>query len=156
MTFFLVKGVVLVTTTTQYPVVFDQKRWTRDDGSRWSRLIGEHKTVSEDAGTVRNTQPIDEMFDASAVARIEFIRDEPKRGAILMDTRGRVLVHVVNALLGYVGNGPMLSEMIFDTVGIPKDIFETIQGETFGLAPYAIGLWRTSPDLDGWEWEQLQ
>jgi len=148
------KGVVEMAATTQYPIVF-KSGWVHNDELSWSHLVGNHRTVSEDAGTVCGMMSIDEMFDVNAVARIEFIRNELelKRGAILMDAHGRILVHVVNALLGYVGRGPALSEMICDAVGIPTEIFEAIQNEAFGIKPYAIALWRTSPSE--WDWERL-
>lgn len=63
------------------------------------------------------------------IARVEFIwkRDDVARkdfrGAVLFDNRQQPVIHVSDALLGYGGNGPGLSENILTTLGVPEQMF---------------------------------
>lgn len=52
-------------------------------------------------------------------ARLEFTWDNAsdRRGVLIYDSRGQLIVHVVHALLGYSGSGPALSEQILSALG---------------------------------------
>jgi len=88
--------------------------------------------------------------------RIEFVMGEDTfttRGLILFDGRGRLIVHVVNALLGYGGSGPMLSKQILELLGVPGDIFELIQLEadqSKGVQPYKFIVTREGLPRGAW------
>lgn len=74
--------------------------------------------------------------DIQPIGRIEIICDDHTeaaryrrrdRGIVLFDLNGQPLIHVVNALVGYSGSGPSLTEAIFRELRIDHDIFDEIQ-----------------------------
>lgn len=85
------------------------------------------------------------------VARLEFIWDERPtaehklRGCVLFDATGAVVVHVINALLGYDGNGPDLSRVITKALDIPDDLFAEMQEAVWNERPYVVVASRETP-----------
>lgn len=79
------------------------------------------------------------------------------RGLALFDKTGRLIVHVVNALLGYGGSGPHLSWQIMEFLGVSKEIFDKIQAATSqenGTMPYRVILLRESSSK--WVWHKIE
>lgn len=77
--------------------------------------------------------------DVGAVARVEFFWykevSDPhnrNRGAVVFDNYGNLLLHAPNALLGYGGSGPWLSEQILRAVGVSKEMFNDANGDVWG------------------------
>lgn len=61
------------------------------------------------------------------LVRAEFFWGEglpQHRGVVLYDNKGRAVMHVVHALLGYSGSGPALSGQILKALGVPEEMFE--------------------------------
>ena len=79
------------------------------------------------------------------------------RGIAIFDEKGDLIVHVVNALLGYDGNGPDLSWHILNLLGISDEMFSDIQAATSqqrGTTPYTIII--LYDDATGWTWQQIE
>lgn len=74
------------------------------------------------------------------ITRVEFFQnpEEELRGAVLFDNRGTALFHVVHALLGYGGSGPLLSRAICDELGIPSELFNEINTSLWGQNRYMV------------------
>lgn len=104
----------------------------------------------------------------STPARVELLwsRDNRDfRGLVIFDSMGRLIVHVTNALLGYGGSGPYLSEQILTLLGVSQEMFEEIQRATWDR-PYLIILSRQKREViegvdtayptlqveDEWQW----
>lgn len=76
-------------------------------------------------------------------ARIELFWDHDHskhrlRGLAIFDTQARLIVHVTNALLGYGGAGPYLTEQILRFIGVPEVLIEELQRATREKAYYVI------------------
>lgn len=87
----------------------------------------------------------------STPARVELLwsRDNRDfRGLVIFDSQGRLIVHVTNALLGYGGSGPYLSEQILMLLGISKEMFEEIQVSVWDK-PYVVILTRQKHEVYG-------
>ncbi len=85
----------------------------------------------------------------STPARVELLwsRDNRDfRGLVIFDSMGRLIVHVTNALLGYGGSGPYLSEQILTLLGVSNEMFEEIQQATWDR-PYLIILSRQKREV---------
>lgn len=73
-------------------------------------------------------------------ARLEFFRNDARyeRGVVIFDNQGRMIVHVVHALLGYGGSGPYLSEQILGFLGVPEETFHEIQQAVWQSDRYMV------------------
>lgn len=72
-------------------------------------------------------------LEAGKIVRAEFIWKRPTRpvedrGVVLWNNHGQAMIHVVNALLGYSGSGPALSQQILRLLGVPEELFEQANG----------------------------
>lgn len=109
----------------------------------------------------------------SIPARMEFFWDlqSDSRGVAFFDDRGRLIVHVLHALLGYGGSGPMFSKQIMLHLGVSEEMFQEIQAALWDQRPYKVVLSRERHDiLDGdvevvapgsgilpnWEWWRVR
>jgi hypothetical protein len=106
--------------------------------------------------------------DIRAVGRIEIFGDWhtrasqdrlQDRGLVLFDVTNRPLLHVVNALIGYGGAGPGLTEAIFDELGVDSEIFEQIQARYAGIistdTPYYVVIEKVQDgDQSHWRWSR--
>ena len=91
-----------------------------------------------------NEKPFAGSSGFSLPARVELIwsRGNPElRGLVVFDTQGRLIVHVENALLGYNGSGPSLSQQILSFLDVSPETFEEIQASAWNR-PYLIVLSR--------------
>ncbi|MCA9313305.1 hypothetical protein KDA08_03210 [Candidatus Saccharibacteria bacterium] len=64
--------------------------------------------------------------DIGQLVRAEFFWNEglpQHRGVVLYDNKGHAVMHVIHALLGYGGAGPMLSQLILEALGVPIGMF---------------------------------
>ena len=87
-------------------------------------------------------------------ARMEFFwdLDADTRGVAFYDDRGRLIVHVLHALLGYGGSGPMFSKQIMLHLGVSEEMFQAIQAALWDQRPYKVVLSRERHDaFDGVE-----
>ncbi len=58
------------------------------------------------------------------------------RGVTFFDDQGRLIVHVLHALLGYGGSGPMFSKQIMLHLGVSEEMFQDIQSALWDQRPY--------------------
>ncbi len=118
----------------------------------------------------------DKGYEATyhTVARLEFFWDETgdqeQRGVAIFDTRGKLIVHALHALLGYSGSGPQLSQQIMMLLGISEHQFNEIQESVRNQRPYLVVVSREKHDvIDGvntayptldvestWEWWRVR
>ena len=71
-------------------------------------------------------------------ARLEFVYNDGVEGMLLFDSRGRLIVHVTTAKLGYDGYGGTVSKKIMRALGVPEQLIAQLWRETHGLHPYVI------------------
>ncbi len=116
--------------------------------------------VSEPAG-VRALEQVVGLIGDHDISRVEFIHRHGTvgrreyRGAILYrDAQFPCLrphVHVLNALLGYHGSGPMFSRSIMEHLGMSRTMFDSMNDSLEGIRihnqPYAVRVLRV-----GGEW----
>lgn len=91
-------------------------------------------------GIMEDARSRDWNADYSTPARMEFFWD-PKaeqRGVVIFDSQGRMIVHVLHALLGYGGSGPGLSENIMKTLGVTEEMIKDIQESVWSEQPYKL------------------
>lgn len=67
------------------------------------------------------------------IVRVDFVRaasalDDSRevRGAFCTDDQGYIVLHIVNALIGYDGSGPELSRVLLDLIGLPRLAFQEL------------------------------
>lgn len=73
-------------------------------------------------------------------ARLEFIWNEQtaERGVVIFDGQGNLIVHALNALLGYTGAEPDFSANILTALGVPDEMLKEIQVAALDAIPYVI------------------
>ncbi len=94
-----------------------------------------------------------------------------KRGITVFDQHGRLIVHVVPALLGYEGSGPALSWQLMERLGVTRELFDQLQTEVHNNRPYMLIVSReqriehdddqrlipnATPVLDEWTWGRVK
>ncbi len=87
--------------------------------------------------------------DYGQPARIELLWDRGNkdlRGLVVFDNQGRLIVHVVNALLGYGGSGPYLTEQILTFLGVSQQMFGELQQASWDR-PYLLILSRQKHEV---------
>ena len=103
-----------------------------------------------------NEWNIDRRGGFAKPARIELYMGADSfrtRGLVIFDESDRLIVHVVNALVGYGGTGPQLSKQILSFLDVSPEIIDEIQAATSqekGSKPYNILLVRSGYD---WQWQ---
>lgn len=118
-----------------------------------------------------NDQGYTPWSEVQPVGRIEIFGDEytdgaqnrlQDRGLVLFDTNGQPLVHVCNALIGYSGSGPSLTEAIFAELGVDQEMFDRIQASYAGIrstnTPYYVVV-QSARDTEGslrWHWSSVR
>lgn len=123
-------------------------KWSQKQPYGALTVAGNHQVI-ENQYTGEIEGKLEELIpDPDQVARVEFIWDDVrgKRGAILVDTVGNVMLHVVDALLGYNGSGPRLSEAILARLGANKELFEHLNEAVWQQRPYGLGVFRNGPN----------
>lgn len=149
-----------MTTSTKNAVLVETGKWcsSRD---MITTIAGRHPVHTEN--TWRTVESLDNLFpDPTLVKRLEFIRYDRRRGAFVIgdDTENtgqeKVLAHLVNALLGYKGSGPELSEAVLDHLGVPVSVFEAIQDATWNDYPYVVVVRRLTEVPDFWDFERVR
>ena len=150
----------MVTTSTKNAVLVETGKWcsSRD---MITTIAGRHPVHTEN--TWRTVESLDNLFpDPTLVKRLEFIRDDRRRGVFLIadDAEGtereKVLAHLANALLGYDGSGPELSKAILEHLGVPVSVFEAIQDATRNDYPYVVVVRRLTEVPDSWDFERVR
>ena len=134
-----------------------------DTYSAWRRL----ELLFPDANTVEPGHPF------GIPARMEFFWDPnfDSRGVAFFDDKGHLIIHVLHALLGYGGSGPMSSKQIMLHLGVSEEMFQDIQSALWDQRPYKVVLSRERHDildedvefvapgagiLSDWEWWRVR
>ena len=92
------------------------------------------RTVPDDAASPKAFARVAEFIDGRQIDHVEFLHRRrgdfgarELRGAILYDTSSsepEPCLHVLNALLGYQGSGPLLSKLIMKHLGMSEGMFD--------------------------------
>lgn|GEM_PF-3603358 len=92
------------------------------------------RTVTDDAASPKALARVAEFIDGRQIDHVEFLHRRrgdfgarELRGAILYDTSSsepEPCLHVLNALLGYQGSGPLLSKSIMMLLGMSEGMFD--------------------------------
>lgn len=138
-------------TSIAYPLVTGIN-WDKKDGVLTVES-GDNHIIDNNLTWVSAAQ-LDETFpQPELVARLEFIWDNHKRGVVAIDAYGHTLAHITNALLGYRGAGPGLSEEVCAFFHVSKRVFDQINAATKDSRPYVVAVFRTSSS--SWDWERI-
>lgn len=118
--------------------------------------------------TIEATEYHDRYSTLQPVGRIELFGDGHTdtaqhrlrdRGIVLFDLNMRPLVHVTEALIGYGGSGPGLTEAIFREVGVDPNVFEEIQTNHWEILstniPYHVVVQRVETGENQYEWQWM-
>lgn len=99
-------------------------------------------------------------------ARLEFFLEESgdKRGVVLFDNDENLIIHALDALLGYSGAGGKLSEWLMEHIGVPRWIVDEVQENTKGAQFYNVIVLRDpaktpipGPGLrSDWSWHRIR
>jgi hypothetical protein len=128
------------------------------------RLLQGMKEVSTESGDVRmaaRIRPIRrvEIFCDDHTAGAQHLLQD--RGLVMFDDTDEPVVHVLNALLGYSGSGPSLTQAILRELSIPDQIFIDIQHDLWDIrstdTPYYVII-QSAEREDGrleWHWSSV-
>lgn len=102
-----------------------------------AQLVCHTESASDYADFIANTIDAWESWSIgrNSITRFEFLYREPDdekmglQGAVLYDSNDIPFAHIVNALLGYDGNGPSFSGALLEAVRVPTEVFKGINAQ---------------------------
>lgn len=109
------------------------------------------------------------LGDDTVIARVEMLYDAAqRRGVLLYDARGNLVLHVLIARLGYPGSARGATDLILRHLGVPRRMFLAMNSKVWGR-PYALVLsrqlrvnienadiaWCDGRVLPDWKWRDV-